>query len=323
VKFGLRRLPVDMLAAAIGVNSRNRLSTLMYHRVMDEPDYMRSGETILEDFKWQMELISRYFCPLSISDALELMESGSLPERAICVTFDDGYADNAVHALPILKKWRIPATVFVSTNFLDGGIMWNDLILEGFKNPALERIDLSNYGLGKHLLDSKEARYSSACEVLTKIKHLNPVLRDNIVGFISNHLDSIPTDLMLTSGQLLHLRNEGVEIGAHTHTHPILASLENGDAYFEISNSKKILETIIGGTVNYFAYPNGKQGQDFCDEHASMVEEIGFRAAFSTMVGVSDVNTDRYRIPRFTPWDKSRARFLVRLILNMKRLVGN
>jgi peptidoglycan/xylan/chitin deacetylase (PgdA/CDA1 family) len=323
VKSRLPKFLVNTLGTVLGLNGQQRLSVLIYHRVLPEHDYMRIDEPTIEEFGWQMQLISRYFRPLSIRKALEKLNSGTLPDRAICVTFDDGYADNALCALPVLEKWSVPATVFVSTGFLDGGIMWNDLVIESFRNQSPGNVDLTKYGLGSFFLDSNESRYAGAQKVLGLIKHLEPELREEIVRFLSVHLDKIPDELMLTSSQVFHLSRRGIEIGAHTHTHPILTSLQSGDARREIEVSKEKLESIVDRSIDYFAYPNGRPGQDYNPVHTSIVEDLGFEAGFTTSPGVSNSSTDRYQLPRFTPWDKSPEKFLTRLLWNARSPVKN
>lgn len=313
----------NALSYLIGVKGQQRLSVLIYHRVLAMPDFMRRDEPTKDQFEWQMELLARTCVPLSISDALRGMDEGNLPERAVCITFDDGYADNALVALPILEKWGIPATVFVSTGFLNGGIMWNDFILECFRCTLHEEVDLQGFGLGCYKLNSETARYAAAHDVLRSAKYMKMEQRDQVVEKLAGYSRSIPSDLMMTQKQVFDLSRQGIEIGAHTHNHPILASLNNSDAFNEIETSKRILEEITGRTIRYFAYPNGVPGKDYKDEHVSHIQNLGFEAAFSTQWGVSNRSTDRFQIPRFTPWDDSSYLFLTRLLFNQRELVSS
>ena len=123
---------------------KQRLSILIYHRVLQSPDPLRPGEPIVDEFRQRMNLLRRYFNPLPLVEAIDRLQAGELPERAVCVTFDDGYADNESVALPILKKSGIPATVFVATGFLNGGQMWNDTVIESIRTCD-ERIGFQRY----------------------------------------------------------------------------------------------------------------------------------------------------------------------------------
>ena len=118
----------------------------------------------------------------------------------------------------------------------------------------------------------------------------------------------------LTNDQVKQLGDAGIEIGAHTRTHPILAMLKLADARQEIQASKDALETLTGKPVRYFAYPNGRPEIDYRLEHRDFVKSIGFEGAVSTQWGVASESSDRWQMPRFTPWDQTPLRFMVRLL---------
>lgn len=306
------------LPLVLKTKGKQHLSILIYHRVLPEYDFMRPSEPTIKDFDWQMSLVSRYFTPLSLAKALELMDRGELPENAICVTFDDGYADNESCALPILKKWKIPATVFVSTGFINGGRMWNDTVVETIK-CAGEYIDLRKVGLDEYTFKDSESKRTVAQKILTEIKHREVEQRAEAVDFIESLAEqSLPNDLMATDQQILNLDAAGVEIGGHTVNHPILAKLNDARAEQEIIDGKVHLESILSKRLRYFAYPNGKLGVDYLESQVRIVKEAGFEAAVSTTWGVSTGNSDRYQLARFTPWDKRPDKFLLRLLMNQK-----
>src|SRR5215471_13447477 len=114
-----RALAAAILRTAAGIvapgGDRGRLSILLYHRVLTDVDDLNTWDVTAAVFEGQMQALRANFSPLRLSEAVERLAERSLPERAICVTFDDGYADNADVALPILKHWGVPATFFVST----------------------------------------------------------------------------------------------------------------------------------------------------------------------------------------------------------------
>lgn len=106
----------------------------------------------MERFERQLCRIRRYCNPLSLLEAVEKLIAGNLPPRAVAVTFDDGYADNLEIAAPLLRKYDIPAVVFVAVDALERGIMWNDIIVEAVRLAA-DRIDASAMGLGMLEID--------------------------------------------------------------------------------------------------------------------------------------------------------------------------
>jgi len=127
----------------------------------------------------------------------------------------------------------------------------------------------------------------------------------------------LPTNLMMTSADVKAMRRAGMQIGAHTVSHPILARLSRADAAKEIGDSKRFLEDLLGERIGLFAYPNGKPGEDYSPESVDVVRSLGFDAAVSTRWGASRCGDDVLQIKRFTPWDKTRWRFGVRLLRNL------
>lgn len=304
-----------------GPVSNRRLTILIYHRVLAEPDYIRTFETEAVDFEWQMELVSRFCNPLPLDEALNRLEHGTLPAGSVCVTFDDGYADNVEIALPILQKWKVPAAFFIASGYLNGGRMWNDTIVEVLKSVEGETLDLTSIGLDRFPVSTEQERRSSAMKILVSVKHMEDTRRSEATEFIASHVQSLPQDLMMTTDQLKRLGGAaGMEIGGHTVTHPILAKLSDDRAMEEISEGKRAVEKILGREIRYFAYPNGKPGQDYSDENVKMIFKAGFKAALSTRWGVSNSLTDRWQLPRFTPWDSTPPRFMARLLLNYRDL---
>jgi peptidoglycan/xylan/chitin deacetylase (PgdA/CDA1 family) len=315
------RTIANALPPVLGVRGKQRLSILIYHRILSDYDYMREVEPTIEQFGWQMELLSNYFNPLSLPEALRLMDAGRLPERAVCVTFDDGYADNAHLAAPVLRKWNIPATIFIATKYLDGGIMWNDAVIELVKHSEQQRIDLSDSGLGVFYLNSENRKSICARSIIQHIKYRSPCERDDFISSLKEITGAqLPVDLMLSTAQVRALAAEGLEIGGHTDSHPILCSMQERQAREEIAKGKARLEEIIGSRLRFFAYPNGVPGKDYSPVHTKMVAESGFEAAVSTKPGVSDRKSDRMQLSRFTPWDSTPSKFLIRLLSNIRVL---
>ncbi|MBL4576179.1 MAG: polysaccharide deacetylase family protein [Opitutaceae bacterium] len=279
---------------------------------------MRPDEITAKEFDKKMQLIVRYFTPLALSEAVEKLKNNTLPQRAICVTFDDGYRDNAEIAFPILKKWNIPATFFVASGFLDGGRMWNDTIIETVRNYQGDELNLTELGLDSFDTQNNQKKEQSAQSIIQQIKHLPQQERHQKVEFIASHAKNLPNDLMMDSAQVKNMSEQNISIGGHTVTHPILATLTAEKAEQDIRQGKKALENITQKPVIEFAYPNGKPEQDYLPEHVGIVKKLGFKIAVSTQWGASNGNSDMYQLNRFTPWDKNNTKFLLRMINNLR-----
>jgi peptidoglycan/xylan/chitin deacetylase (PgdA/CDA1 family) len=251
---------------------------------------------------------------LSLAEALDKLENNQLPPRAVCITFDDGYADNYLNALPILKENKLQATFFIASGYLNGGIMWNDKVIEAIRCCTSDTLDLTSLGLGCFDIDSKIKKAKVAQQIINKIKHLDSEKRQEIADNIAGKVDNLPTDLMLTNEQLIQLHQAEMEIGGHTVTHPILSKLDHQNVEFELQANKTYLEQLLMTTIRFFAYPNGKLGVDFNPEHAKQVRDLGYQAAVSTDWGVANNRSDVFRLPRFTPWDTQPVKFMLRMI---------
>lgn len=295
-----------------------KLSIVIYHRVLLEPDLLLGQKGDIASFDTQLRILSRNFNILPLSQAVKLLRSNTLPSRAVCITFDDGYADNAEIALPILKKYSAVATFFVSSGVLNGGRMWNDTVIESIRGAQGDILDLTQLGLGSYSIQTVAERQTVLMMLIDKLKYMPQKQRHEWVDKLSTIIAAaLPDNLMMTSDQVRKLHREGMEIGAHTISHPILARIDNAIAYNEIAEGKKMLEEIINAPVNLFAYPNGKPNKDYLVDHVKMVKEIGFDAAVSTAWGAAQKGDDIYQLPRFTPWDLNEEFFVLRMTRNM------
>jgi peptidoglycan/xylan/chitin deacetylase (PgdA/CDA1 family) len=298
-----------------------RLSILIFHRVLPQTDPLFPSETTAETFDNQLTQLKSVFNILPLPEAVKRLQANTLPACPACITFDDGYADNVTQALPLLKKHGLHATFFIATYYLNSRRMFNDTVIEALRRSPLESLDLSDLELGTHSLKSLDERSAAIGNILSKVKYQPLHQREDTVNEIARRAKSgeLPDDLMMTTRQLMELHDAGMEIGGHTHRHPILAKLNDDQVRDEIAAGKIWLENTLGKRIRLFAYPNGKPGVDYLPEHAKIVRELGFDAAVSTTPGVSTSRTDPFRLHRFTPWSSAPSRFIPLLLNNMRR----
>ena len=304
---------------------RARLSILIFHRVLSMPDPMFPGEQHLQRFDQTLAWLRRWFQVIPLDDAVQRLQNGTLPSRSAAITFDDGYADNATNAMPLLQRHGLTATFFVASSFLDGGRMWNDTVIEAIRGFDGQALDLSGQGLGVHPVQTPTQRRVAIESLLGQIKYLDPAARTAAVDAIHQSAGSgaLPDGLMMTSAQVLQLHEAGMQIGAHTCSHPILARVADETARVEIRDSKTALESLIQRPVGLFAYPNGQPGKDYLAQHVMMAKKAGFVAAVSTAPGVSTAAADMFQLPRFTPWDTEQFRYGLRMVSNLRNAHPN
>ena len=295
-----------------------RLSVLIFHRVLPEPDVLFPEEIHARRFDELCGWLATWFNVLPLDQAVSRLQAGTLPARAACITFDDGYADNYSVAMPILQRHELTATFFIATGFLDGGRMWNDTIIETVRSCQTGVLDLSELGLGRHPLGGIAAQQAVIGSLIGKIKYQPVEERLNLTESIARIAKvQPPQNLMMTSKEVKAMHEAGMQIGAHTVSHPILARLTDEQAKNEIGASKRLLEKLLGERITVFAYPNGKPGEDYSPQSVDVVRSLGFEAAVSTQWGASCKGDDPLQIKRFTPWDKTRFRFGLRLLRNL------
>lgn len=311
------RLVGDWVSPA---GTRAKLTILIYHRTLAAPDPILHEEIDAAAFRRHMTLLSTEFNVMTLGEACARLARGTMPSRAVCVTFDDGYADNEQIALPILKSLGLRATFFVSTGYSDGGIMFNDGVIEAMRRAPTGRYDLSSLGFGQYEVGDSESRRAAIDNVITCVKYRPVAERHALVLELAAAMKvALPQNLMMSTAQIRRLHDDGMEIGAHTVTHPILARLDASEASREIIDGKQRLEDIVGAPVSVFAYPNGKPGCDYGAREVGLVKKAGFAAAVATIRGVADCRTDMFQLPRFGPWDRDPRRLGARLLLNCVR----
>lgn len=312
-----------LLTAISPAGARGRLSTLIFHRVLAVPDPLFPEEVAAWRFDQICGWIRQWFNVLPLDEAVRRLAEQTLPARAMAITFDDGYEDNCSVALPILQRHGLSATFFIATGFLDGGRMWNDTVIEAVRRTTRNELDLDRLAggrLGRHDLTTVALRRAAIDRLLPQIKYLDVAERLCVVEQIGQAAGvALPTTLMMRSSQVQALQRGGMQVGAHTVSHPILAKLDERQARREMVDSKACLEQLLDRPVTLFAYPNGKPGSDYSAASVALARAAGFAAGLSTVSGSATAKSDVFQLPRFTPWDRTRLRFGARLLLNLTR----
>lgn len=298
-----------------------RLSVLIFHRVLAQPDPLFPGELDLVRFDAICAWLKAWFNVLPLDDAVRRWRDRTLPSRAAAITFDDGYADNHDLALPILRHHGLTATFFIATGYLDGGVMWNDEVINALRNTRRSSLDLRGIGgleAGVVALGNDAARRSAIAAILRAVKHMTADGRRAAVAEVCERADATAfRGEMMSSPQVLALHRAGMQIGAHTVTHPILAGLDAAAARAEMQRSRSQLESLLLDRVGLFAYPNGRPDVDYSGQTVALARELGFDAALTTAWGAAGRATDPFQMPRFTPWDPGRLGFGLRLARNL------
>ncbi|MBB5035412.1 polysaccharide deacetylase family protein [Prosthecobacter vanneervenii] len=263
-------------------------------------------------------MLAKDYQVISLSALVEARTKGeSLPDNAVVITFDDGYASNYELAFPVLKEFGLHATIFVTTGFLDREEMFwfqrIDLALGRAKKELLDwkingkklRLYLGTYTLRQQSLTLllPELKELPDADLLGEVARLEAALGVDEPGF-----DDLPAAMRpMTWEMACEMSFSGhVDIGGHTHTHPILSRCDTMAMRAEIATCRDRIHAETGELPTLFAYPNGSS-DDFTRETLMLVREAGFKAACTTITGRVPDNVPMLQLPRYgspeSVWD--------------------
>jgi peptidoglycan/xylan/chitin deacetylase (PgdA/CDA1 family) len=243
---------------------------------------------------------------------------GSRDARSIAVTFDDGYADNATLAAPLLAECGLPATWFITTDTLGGQRFWWDRLCSALMGACIQdSIDVRVGGRDVWLdLRSPSARRTALTFLHRRLLPLPPGEIDATVACVLDALASpgpAHDDLTMSVEQLRHLASLPLqEVGAHTQTHAHLKTQSAARQRLEIEGSVRDLELLIRRPVVSFAYPFGGSGT-VGELAPRLVADAGCEVACTTISGRIGRRTDRYHVPRLTVLDWEVDEFAARV----------
>jgi len=306
-------------SAKLVVNSATRIKNnqafniYIFHRVLDEVDPLNPSEPDVSGFEIMLQIIAGMHEVVPLSYAVASHKQGGLPLGAACITFDDGYRDNLTNAAPLLRKYNLPATIFVTSGVLDGGVMWNDSII-GAVRYSSGPVSIPRLNIRDVPIATIEQKLILLGKLIPAVKYLDNNARDEFINELLDNTGYVPVSPMMSSEDVAGLGAYNIDVGAHTRNHPILSEVSDDVAQEEIIGSKQDLEKITGKEISLFAYPNGKPMQDYDERHVDMVKNSGFSAAVSTVANVASVHSPIYELPRFTPWRRGRMGWLMQMM---------
>ena len=293
---------------------RHRPIILTFHGVTSD-----SSETFCNDeglhlhrplFERLMEHVARNYRPVSNARIVDWLEGrADAPERAVAVNFDDGFRNVLTEAAPVLKRLKIPATLFVATDFVfKGEMLWPDRVIAAFALTPEKHLDVQAAGkVFSFEIGERAGKLFAGRVLISMCKTLPPEERLALVDHIIEHLGVNPAKLAaawdgfrpIEPGELKELPGYGVTVGAHTCSHPILARLSAAEQARELSDSKRLIESATGLRCDEFAYPNGGPG-DFSEQTRQGIIDAGYRSAVTTIKRRVVRHDDRFEIPRCT-----------------------
>ena len=232
---------------------------LMYHRILQD-DFINGLAP--QEFEQQVAYISKHFNVVSIEDLLRDVKNNCVQPYSLALTFDDGHYDFYTHAWPILKKYNFPASLYITTGFVDGTTwLWPDLLKYILlnSNEAILNVehlgDISTRATDHHINWHKLGDH---CLTLTTDSRNSLLHRLAADAKISISESPQPPFHSVTWPQLQEMSTEGLVVGSHTVTHPILSSLSIENLHYELGASANAIQQHLGAAPAGICYPNGR-----------------------------------------------------------------
>ncbi|MEZ5291891.1 MAG: polysaccharide deacetylase family protein [Vicinamibacterales bacterium] len=301
---------------------------LMYHRVaapQADPWALSVTPAAFDD---QMAMLRAEMHPMSLTELAAAIRGGHVPERAVAVTFDDGYADTVSAAWPRLRAHGVPATIFLATGYVGGRTeFWWDFVARVFLEPGPRPAHLAltiggrrhswplgarpaapgPAGAGWRADDPPPTLWHAAYrEVWGLLQQCGEEERRDrlaeLAGWAGEASPGASDAVAMTAGDIATLSCDPlITFGAHTVTHPLLASLPVEAQRREIRESVSAVRALGGGPVTTLSYPYGSHS----DATVAAVAEAGVAVACTTAPGAAGPSTDLLRVPRLQAleWD--------------------
>jgi peptidoglycan/xylan/chitin deacetylase (PgdA/CDA1 family) len=263
------------------------LRVLMYHRVIEPSDASVGNPSVVSatphGFQQQVKHLAKHYRVVSPEQVLEAVrQERRLPDRAVLLTFDDGYRDFGEIAWPLLRRYRMPAVLFVPTAYPDSRKeFWWDRLARAFSFTNRQTIDLAP--CGQLALRTPAERQVSARTWIKRLETLPHEQAMRLVDEVCRELGEARREAgnELTWEELRQLVADGVTIGAHTRTHAALTQLPLEGVRSEIRSCRQELLQQLGRLMPIFSYPFGAHD----DEVVEVVRQEGFELAFTCLHG--------------------------------------
>ena len=318
VRLGARKLVTAILGNPIisGLGLRFNYKqplVLLYHGVSNQKNWSgienyHGKHVPTEHFRQQLHWLKQHFTITTLTTIERLVTDKQKTKSSFCaITFDDGYQNNFLDAFPILQDERVPATIFLTGDFIDKGIpLWPDRLEFALNQSRFKTLTINMYRKEWRLPTGTDPEkistynqirnYLKSCPNKERLNILETV--EKKTGFALNFKH--PSNYSPLSWTEVHTMSEaGIDFGAHTMSHPILGRLTVAEQKKEIIPSQTLIIQKLG-SCRHFAYPNGQVG-DWNDGTLKILESVNFTAAWTTIPRRVKLETDRaLLLPRHT-----------------------
>ena len=287
---------------------------LMYHGFTDKKNFKgienyHGKHLHIEKFEEQIRYLKNHYKIISLANLVDACAHHRvLPPRSMLLTIDDGYKSNFTLAYPLLKRYQTPATIFITTDFIDKiFLLWVDRIEYALNQTTQNHLQLTINGqFRSYDLMTVASKKFADRDIKTKLKKLVSQERDLVIEEIENKLqkklgaDSDVPEMYapLEPSQIKEMSNSNLmTIGNHTSSHVILTACSIEQMRAELDDSKTCTEAMTNRPCKFFSYPNGEKG-DFDDQSKRILKDLGFRCALTSVMGSNDIKDEVFELKR-------------------------
>jgi peptidoglycan/xylan/chitin deacetylase (PgdA/CDA1 family) len=322
------------LAREFGAGRGQQLAVLAYHRVLPSIDAGFSGDeelvsALLEDFEWQVNFLARHCNVLTVAQLLSVLRGqAELPPRAVLVTFDDGCIDAVRYASPALSTAGVPAIFFVSSGYIGTrDLYWFDDVFHRFVHSPRDAFRLESLDLEIRLPPDPAGRKRAAEPVVRALKRADRALHVEALQEIRSACEVVLAESVIDANRPMNweevgaLVRQGMSVGSHSVTHPVLAGLDDRELSWELEESRRTIESRLEAECRLIAYPlGGDQGYSVSgaiavdDRVRRFAAAAGYEAGFTYVPGVARIGQDdpllfnRVPVERYLTRDEFAAR---------------
>lgn len=269
----------------------NPIRIFYTHRIISKDDeiyfLLQALEYLtIDDFERRISYLNKHYRFISLKECLKYLREGDRPANCLVLTFDDGYKCVYKKAFPILKKYKIPATVFITTGPIsDGSMLWYDQLMYMIGKAKVKEFSLPFLPGKTYRVDTVANKKRAFCSLVRHFKRIEfneverklEIVREKLKV---NKEELSKKELMLTWDEIKEMKDTGlISFGAHTVHHPILTEIGIENAKYEIKEAKRVMEEKLRTTVEHFSYPNG----DHNTKIENIVKSSGYTCACTTM----------------------------------------
>lgn len=317
ITFKFVKILKDMFLFLIYLLVKNKLDkgvlVLTYHRISREKELSDPLKVSVDTFEKQIKYLSKKYNIVSADDIVNALNGNKKALNKLClITFDDGWHDNYENAFEVLKRYNVPAIIFVATDFIGtNNIFWPEKISLIFEDKRISQhncIDINHKSIAVlpadivndiNFLISKnhDELYFRINVLIEKLKDIDIASINNLIHYLEKQLNinkSLYSGLMLSWEEISEMARNNVDFGSHTKSHRLLTNIDSLDIYEEILDSKAAIEKRLKKEVMFISYPNGNHN-DFV---VSVTKDAGYLAAFTCLPGVNNSNAQLFKLRR-------------------------